>query len=292
MKTLISSVLTLSCLIASMNLCAQTFSYDGNRWYEIEVSIFTNQSIDATNQELFLPENIELNYPSPITHLTPLSNFFSTYFTKVKAEQTQKDLFLEAQATAIEPLPTLGPVYLEPNTDFRLIDKDSAAFISLSESEHEFTQFNRNLELNRNHRLLFHAVWRQPVLNKVQATAIAIKGGDDFGLHSELEGSILISYNINRVDIDTQLWRNSFAINSEFDWEIPASPLNEVPMNENGFIESESLASNLVIDQVYPMEETRQMISNQLHYLDHPALGLLIEVRPYELPSIFDFSLD
>ena len=48
----------------------------------------------------------------------------------------------------------------------------------------------------------------------------------------------------------------------------------------------------LVIDQVYPMFETRQMISNELHYLDHPAIGVLIEVRPYELPSIFDFSLD
>ena len=33
------------------------------------------------------------------------------------------------------------------------------------------------------------------------------------------------------------------------------------------------------------------MISNELHYLDHPALGIIVEVRPYQLPeqsSFFD----
>jgi len=56
--------------------------------------------------------------------------------------------------------------------------------------------------------------------------------------------------------------------------------------------QSTGSAFDLVIDQVYPMLQTRQMISNELHYLDHPALGMLIEVRPYELPPLFDFSLD
>jgi hypothetical protein len=33
-----------------------------------------------------------------------------------------------------------------------------------------------------------------------------------------------------------------------------------------------------------PMQQTRPMISNEFHYLDHPALGILVEVFRYERP--------
>ncbi|MBN4053737.1 hypothetical protein JYT97_02515 [Haliea sp. AH-315-K21] len=296
MKPALTISIVFFALAANTNATAQTFSYDGNRWYEIEVSIFTNQSARAINPELFLPEHIELLYPQPILQLTPA---FKDYLLDFSADNVAINSLTNSsvnpfvsdldplQDSAIE-IVTYGPELREANTDFRLIDKARDPFVSLAEEEHEFTRFNRNIESSPDHRILFHAVWRQPVLNKIQASAILVTGGDRYGQHNELEGSLIISYNINRVDVDARLWRNSFNIVSDLEWNVPLIPL-AAPITDAA-IEADSFG--LLIDQVYPMLETRQMISNQLHYLDHPALGILIEVRPYELPPLFDFSLD
>jgi hypothetical protein len=292
MQNKLKTSISLFVLLISRESMAQTFSYDGNRWYEIEVSIFTNQNMSTADQELFLPEHVELFYPEPILQLTPyLQNYYLDSWqtdSNLSADNVPVEDLTDMQEAAVD-LPTYEAELREVNTDFRLIDKARDPFISLGEEEHEFTRFNRNINQSPGHRILFHAVWRQPVLNKIQASAILVNGGDRYGQHSELEGSLIISYNVNRVDVDARLWRNSFNIISDQQWNVPLPPFAEF-MSENN--ENAEGAFDLLIDQVYPMLETRQMISNQLHYLDHPALGMLIEVRPYELPPVFDFSLE
>jgi hypothetical protein len=294
MKSVLTVSILVIALLAKPYTFAQTFSYDGNRWYEIEVTIFTNQSSLSPNPELFLPEYVELKYPEPILNLTPALLDYSINFpaenndnaTALSDFDFNQGRNIEAPIIGSEFEPVFGPELREPNTEFRLIDKARDPFIALPDEEHEFTGFNRNLNLSSDHRVLFHAVWRQPVLNKVQASAIFVAGGDRYGQHNELEGSLLISYNINRVDVEARIWRNSFNVVSNLEWNVPLQPFTDslTETDEDGF--------NLIIDQVYPMLETRQMISNELHYLDHPALGMLIEVRPYELPALFDFSLE
>ncbi len=284
MKPALTASILLFALSAYPNARAQTFSYDGNRWYEIEVSIFTNQNARSINQELFLPASVELLYPEPILRLIPALKDYYLNFSEDTANSSISNADFN-QEPIVEPV-MIGPELREPNIDFRLIDKARDPFVSLGEEEHEFTRFNRNIEQSPDHRILFHAVWRQPALNKIQASAILVSGGDRFEQHSELEGSLLISYNINRVDVDARLWRNSFNVISELEWDVPLAPISD------SFDENDTDSFGLFIDQVYPMIETRQMISNQLHYLDHPALGILIEVRPYELPPFFDFSLE
>ena len=34
------------------------------------------------------------------------------------------------------------------------------------------------------------------------------------------------------------------------------------------------------------MQQDRDMRSNEFHYLDHPALGVVILVKPYEKPPL------
>jgi len=288
MKSILTVSILLLALMAKSYSYAQTFSYDGNRWYEIEVSIFTNQSSLSINPELFLPDYVELLYPEPILKLTPaLMNYYVDFSTADNNRAENNNIQGQISLSELPIIsPEFGPELREPNSDFKLIDKTRDPFIALPETDHQFTRYNRNLNLSPDHRVLFHAVWRQPVLNKIQASAVFIHGGDRYGQHNELEGSLLISYNINRVDVEARLWRNSFNVVSNLDWNVPPQPFTDVLED----ISQDNV--DLVINQVYPMLETRQMISNELHYLDHPALGMLIEVRPYELPALFDFSLE
>jgi len=40
------------------------------------------------------------------------------------------------------------------------------------------------------------------------------------------------------------------------------------------------------------MDQVRPMISNELHYLDHPDIGMLVQIRPYELPQPVEFIFE
>ncbi|MBU2876988.1 CsiV family protein [Aliiglaciecola lipolytica] len=40
--------------------------------------------------------------------------------------------------------------------------------------------------------------------------------------------------------------------------------------------------------QSYPFNQLRRVISNQVHYFDHPMFGMIIQIRRYDLPASFD----
>ena len=60
--------------------------------------------------------------------------------------------------------------------------------------------------------------------------------------------------------------------NSQFSWEI----------NDN-FLETES--EKMYIERLfnYPLKQSRRVRSGELHFFDHPLVGVLIMIRPYEL---------
>ncbi|MDC0598892.1 peptidoglycan binding protein CsiV [Gammaproteobacteria bacterium] len=272
---------------------AQDFSYDGNRWYEVELSIFTNQKLGSINSELAIPEKTILEYPVAIRELIPTTSTFLIDFDDgAKNEVPILELTSEfnlrfGRRTTIEDeeveeeLPESNPVYSPAERNFRISDFNSDAFVALGPEYHTFNEINQDLGASPEHRLLYHAVWRQPVLNKVQSTAVFIHGGDQYGLHSELEGSVTISYNVNRIDIDANLWRNFFTPDiTPSSWSVPVPP----------FIHNDEDSPEYAIESLSHMLETRSMRSNMLHYLDHPDFGVLVQVRPYQLPDNFDFD--
>lgn len=267
------AVLLLCCGLLPLEALAQGFSFDGNRWYEIEVSIFTQEPFGSANSELFVPERSLLFYPQRITELRPAYDSYRFDFS-VPADGPRNNFAIPAVTQNPSP-PVYGPRNLQTSSGFRLQDLQRDPFIALGSNAGNFAAMNRNLQNSPNHRLLYHAVWRQAVLNRSQATAVFVRGGDDYGDHSELEGSLTMSFNVNRVVVDALLWRSVFSNrDTSGGWHLPPSP----------FPVSDTEVARYGIEQVYRFSQSRPMISNELHYLDHPALGLLIEVRPYTLP--------
>ena len=289
-------VLTL-CVGLTLPVCttAQTFSYDGNRWYEIEVSIFANESISTSN-ELLIPDSSNLVFPESLRVLVPATSSYQVDFVET---DSQADL-VEMSAALLQPLAqmdepieskidherVIGPVFFSGESSFQLTDFERTPFIALGDEAAHFLDYNEDLQNSSDHRLLFHAVWRQPVMNRIQSTPILVTGGESFEGHFELEGSLRFSYNINRVDVEANLWIIEFAEtgnpNSIF-WQLP--PLPEMNDDDDNTDNGAVAASDISF-----MNEVRSMISNELHYLDHPDIGMLVQIRPYQLPEIIDFS--
>jgi len=286
-------IITINCILPA-TLTAQTFSYDGNRWYEIEVSIFTNENADAHN-ELVIPEKHRLFYPEPIHQLTPASSGFMIPFRENSVDERLESLFDNTQSRnfnseqnrALQKI--VGPEEFKGESDFRLMDFRRSPYIALGQDTANFTRDNRSIEASVEHRLLFHAVWRQPVLNRAQADAIFVAGGSSNGIHTELEGSLRFSYDINRVDVEARLWLLTFGTEANAlgqEWTIPLPPF------VGPALDNPTLQSLPAITSVAIMNQEREMISNELHYLDHPDLGVLVEIRPYQLPEVNDFSFE
>ena len=270
---------------------AQSFSFDGNRWYEIEVSIFSNERLEANN-ELVIPEKIQLNYHDPIRQLVPASSNY-----RVKFENDADARSLSSALTGVidteRQSAFIGPSNNFTDSDFRITDFSRDPFIALGNEAAKFLEYNLDISESADHRLLFHAVWRQPVLNRVQATAIYVEGGNQYGKHHELEGSLRFSYNVNRVDVEARLWLASFVSSAELPPGNPQREMPPLPDNDaqTAAVINPGFENQYSINDIAYMEQMRAMISNELHYLDHPDLGIIVEVRPYQLPeqsSFFD----
>ncbi len=283
----------LATFLATSGAVAQTFSYDGNRWYEIEVSIFSNENAD-TSPELVMPDKTRLAYPQPILQLEPAINSFLVNFDDDEAELDQDafEAFLPVEVGLhtgiIEETIMIGPEPAPISSNFRMTDFRREPFIALGSDAAGFSRYNQLIDNSPDHRLLYHAVWRQPVLNRVQATAIIVAGGNQYGLHHELEGSLRFSFNVNRVDVETNLWKATFSA-------IPAASASKTPwlLPEPPFQSGDSsLTLNTPVIRLGYMNEVRPMISNELHYIDHPDMGMLVQIRPYELPRPVEFSFE
>lgn len=147
-------------------------------------------------------------------------------------------------------------------------------FSLLPQTDRSLNSQAATLARSGSYTLLYHQAWRQMIYGR--KTNIAISGGKSFGGHQELEGSIALNVG-QYLKIQTNLWLTQF---------VPAGTnLTEVwpelPSLPNGFAESEK-NSNYLIKRIVKVSQERSMRSNEIHYIDHPLLGIIVKIVPYE----------
>jgi len=68
-------------------------------------------------------------------------------------------------------------------------------------------------------------------------------------------------------------------------WELPAVPLtNEQKVNPV------ALKNTWTITQIWQQQQSQVLATQEFYYLDHPAFGILIQVRPYLLPEMAEIE--
>ena len=263
-----------------------SYSFAQERWFQIELSIFSNENIEDRNAESWLPSDYELNYPKNMRKLSLLTDLFLSDHNldgrlSVTGSASQEEIDAMIRN---DQLKNIRPRIKSTESNFKLFDFSRNDFTQLSPVDSDFQQTNRTLERSSDHRLLYHGLWRQAVRQSSNAVPIYIEGGLRYGDNHELQGSVTIRFNENedRVVIDTHIWLIEYSIvkDSSSEWKLPQVP-------ESVRRESRENTSSLTYfpNNVYVMEQSREMRSNEFHYLDHPALGLVISVKPYSVPS-------
>lgn len=265
-------------VLAAAHLMAQPPKTNHEGWYQVELIVFARK--DDSGQEHW-PSNIKLRYPGDWVEL--------------------KD-----------------PAAISTDSSQPGIDLVKEPFYLLPASERQLNSQAQKLQQNPRFDLLFHQAWRQVITNKRSSKAILINGGQQYGQHQSLEGSIRLSV-ATYLEIQTNLWYSQFDVNvgQEVNRQWPAIPLrpnfsstaltglslesnmeleqalaaeNQQWANE-GFnagettLGGEDTAPEYVTRQIILLQQERDMRSNEIHYIDHPVLAVIVQVTPYHLPA-------
>lgn len=265
---------------------AQVSKPNHEGWYQVELIVFARK--DDSGQEHW-PSNIKLRYPGDWVELKDPSAP-TDITTTSESENTGADSSLQSQSSIDL---TKEPYYLLPPTD-RSLNAQA-----------------QKLQRNPNFEVLFHNAWRQVITNKKSSKAILINGGQHFGEHQSLEGSIRLSV-ATYLELQTNLWFAQYDLNVGQEitqqWpEIPMRPnyaksnlntlsldseleLDQALASENATWASGSFGkddsvqeanSTYIARQIILLQQERDMRSSEVHYIDHPVLGLIIQITPY-----------
>ncbi|MDP2285487.1 MAG: CsiV family protein [Pseudohongiella sp.] len=261
------------------------------RWYQIEVTVFAHSNA-MREQEIWPMAMLQ----EPVARNTrPLDTMMSVY------DLPDWNVLDDSPARAAELTDTLtlpGDVAIENDrlsgapaqrtSSFRLPDPERDAFLALPSSAHLFQDTNRALRSDGRYRVMYHNAWRQPMRGSNQAIPVWLEGGNQFGARHELEGSLSFRFNPgqDRVVLNARLWLTQFAAQTLDDTQtiqlpdLPASVLSR----RTPTLAPDDLQWSAV--QVIPVLNTRELRSNEFHYLDHPAVGILVQIMPYTVPPL------
>ena len=204
----------------------------------------------------------------------------------------------------------------DPDTE-ELVSVELRPYLFLAETELTLKEQADSLDKDKRFNLLFHQAWRQAPKNLSETPALIIHGGHQYGEHSELEGSIKLSI-ARYLHLDTNLWLSEFEPNygqdsvhsehslTEHAWpELPKVPKIDdssdnfalstldqgwqASLNLNAFAGGDEynaiLAKPYLTNNIVKLTQSRRMRSNEVHYIDHPRMGIIIKLTPFERPS-------
>ena len=156
----------------------------------------------------------------------------------------------------------------------------SKGFIPLSSDTFQLSNKAAALNKSGNYRVIKHISWLQPGLAKEDAIAVRVHAGknykDEFKERSFAQASFSdqqapINHPVNELDGTVKIVLGRFL-----------HLYTDLAYRKTFSIASgDALGRNRVLAD-FPVKTHRKMRSKTLHYIDHPYLGILIEIRPTE----------
>ena len=154
---------------------------------------------------------------------------------------------------------------------------------SLPESAFRLDTQAARLARGRAYRVLLHTAWRQPGLPREEAFQVRLRAGDEMGARLEAAAKNTAD---NYWTVRESMWIPDTPV-FELDGTVTISLSRylhahfDLALTEVGTDETEDMGS---IPQLisHRLKQHRRMRSERLHYIDHPRLGVLIEIFPVE----------
>ncbi|GAB3272107.1 CsiV family protein [Parahaliea aestuarii] len=222
---------------------ADTETDSAQRWYRVELLVFSQGGSAAASQErwdpepalayperyrfLVYPERVQqriASHPGGDSSIDPQGRQVITF---KPPQEAQPEPAYEAQATDIPrrgDSEAAAPPVTEPETEEEQKPQLPQPWLVRPASELEFRGKAAYMEKQGSYRVLFHQSWLQPVAEEKQARAIVIDDSGSEGRYPVLQGSVKL-YVARYLHLSTHLWLNTDGSYLPGDWRMPAPPL-------------------------------------------------------------------
>lgn len=310
-----------SSLLPCLALCAGLFTAfaiaEEERWYQVELLIFSHENSPSDEEWEALPtlaypdSGRFLVYPGQVAERAEAHegrselDEFGRQFLRPYPEETGEETpsgtpDIPRREEVIPP-----PAAAEPETP--------TPFIALPRSSAEFYGKAAYMQRRGNYKTLFHETWVQPVREKGEAVPLIIDRSGDSGEWPRLQGSVTLHI-ARYLHLETNLWLNTHGDYLPAAWQMPAPPLGppSLIVEEAEPAEADYFAADFTASETadpdeeiapageavtpeeeeteagYPwrhavlMQQSRKMRSKEVHYLDHPLLGVVVRLMPLD----------
>lgn len=291
-----SSCAVFGCLVLSIAFMLSTAAHAGEeteeRWYQIEMLVFATDSEIGRNSESWRDRTqLDFTYPSSTVAIETDANKGLPY--------------VPTEDLADEPAIPSFEANFNGQANEETSGSDQLAippFQQLQPEQWQFNSYLKSLDRRSGYRILFHSAWRQPLEEKKDAAPILVQGGRQYNEYHELEGYVRISVS-RYLHIDTNLWLIDYAEAidaADLPWNQASDRFNTL-LEDETYSQAIPLGGSLedtpsfVLEQapatyepihIVEFKQSRRMRSGELHYIDHPLMGILIRLTPYELEEI------
>lgn len=260
----------------------------GDNWFQVEVTVFLYEDANL-ELENWSPNRLTVAFPERLRRLSQVSESLQlTDWSVLNPEPLSPLVANELDFSETPESPVIGPPPYAPATiSFRLPDIARTAFLQLPPEAQDFIGTNRAITQSAAHRIVFHGVWRQLMTRRGAASAVAVMGGRRFNQRREVEGSLTfyLTNSGDRVILESNLWLNRFGTQEEAEnpWKLPVLPalLLDTASEDDEFEQTQYF-----VNRIIQFQQNRDLRVREFHYLDHPAMGMLVQISPYTLPPL------
>lgn len=137
------------------------------------------------------------------------------------------------------------------------------AFEELPRNDLRLSGDATRLARSGSHRVLYHGGWLQAIGGPSQARSVRIKASTD---SYELDGSISI-------------YRNRY-LHAQPNLQLSSHAL--VPQRVSAEQTDQTAMPSEYRPRAWMLQDARRMRSDEIHYIDHPHMGILMVIRPVE----------
>lgn len=242
-------------LLPIILLCSAFSASAAERWFEVEVLLFQrNISLDKLSEKLS-DDQLLLNTDNSISML--------------KATGSTNPVVISAQQ----------------------FDKNGNNFILLDSSHLQLSAQRKKLAAHAGFKPILHMAWQMPVKPNNSAKPIHLFGGENLGSGSQsgdkwaIDGNFKIYLN-HYLFIDSQFIVTQKTVQKKIQGQPAAVQNSNILESENGVEiidlnrEADTLSNSpqIMIKEAL-FDQRRRLRSGEIHYLDHPLMGIIVQIR-------------
>jgi hypothetical protein len=259
---------------------------EGPPWYEVEVIIFLNKDTQGQESETWPENTAGTQYTGVIDLALP---------GRVPTNAQLPPVNMQAAATS------------QRQPDLRTNPYADGAYVLLGKKFMQLSDTASRLRSSGDYEVLLHLAWRQPTFSEDQALPVFVYDGmtepfaaprpesnqDAYAAvgpqYPRLSGTLRLSVS-RYLHLETDLHlKLPVTVQETLQPTIPAQGESQ-GMSFGSFFGMSEEPTPIMIErkivQDYRLYETRRMRSTEVHFFDHPLIGVIATVTPYELPVV------